>query len=94
MNNPFLARSVSQFRLEQRSLLVGKNFGLAKTLFGNIEIYTFLALLSTEMTYTIEILVVDDRNHFTWHGQYGCWCPDDAGSQGIGSHGIDWTMDD
>ena len=32
MNNPFLARSVSQFRLEQRSLSVGKNFGLAKTL--------------------------------------------------------------
>ena len=32
MNNPFLARSVSLFRLEQRSLSVGKNFGLAKTL--------------------------------------------------------------
>ena len=32
MNNPFLARSISLFWLEQRSLSVGKNFGLAKTL--------------------------------------------------------------
>ena len=52
MNNPFSAKAVSLIRLEQRSLSVGKNFGLVKTLAVPIYI-SFISFLHLVITGTL-----------------------------------------